>query len=286
MVECNRLSQDRLERLDESSLIQHGPYNDRIYLMKVAVPVPETLPAELVQKARQLGYSKIFAKVPAAVESLFAASGYLREAVVPGLFNRQEDGVFLGRLLTEGRQMEADPVALDGIVSWAETQSHAAWPLSPDSRFQLRECTEPDAQALAEIYRRVFPAYPFPIQDPAYLRQTMRGNIVYFGVEVNGKLVAASSAEYDHESSSAEMSDFATLPEWRGNRLASALLVRMEQSMKQHDIQTGYTIARAVSRGMNLTFARGGYRFAGRLINNTRISEGIESMNVWYKPIR
>jgi hypothetical protein len=44
-----------------------------------------------------------------------------------------------------------------------------------------------------------------------------------------------------------------------------------------------YTIARAASHGMNTTFARQGYRFAGTLVNNTHIAGGIESMNVWYR---
>jgi hypothetical protein len=34
---------------------------------------------------------------------------------------------------------------------------------------------------------------------------------------------------------------------------------------------------------MNITFARMGYRFAGRWINNTHIGGQFEDMNVWYK---
>jgi hypothetical protein len=44
-----------------------------------------------------------------------------------------------------------------------------------------------------------------------------------------------------------------------------------------------YTIARAISVGMNITFARCGYDFGGTLVNNTQIAGRIESMNVWYK---
>jgi hypothetical protein len=42
-------------------------------------------------------------------------------------------------------------------------------------------------------------------------------------------------------------------------------------------------IARAPSFGMNITFARMGYSFAGRLINNTNIGGQFEDMNVWHK---
>jgi hypothetical protein len=34
---------------------------------------------------------------------------------------------------------------------------------------------------------------------------------------------------------------------------------------------------------MNITFAKRGYNFGGRLINNTNICGGTETMNIWYK---
>jgi hypothetical protein len=46
---------------------------------------------------------------------------------------------------------------------------------------------------------------------------------------------------------------------------------------------TGYTSARSLSFGMNITFCRRGYSYAGTLVNNTCISGDIESMNVYYK---
>jgi hypothetical protein len=57
----------------------------------------------------------------------------------------------------------------------------------------------------------------------------------------------------------------------------------MGEEMKARKIKTLYTIARATSHGMNKTFGRQGYIFAGTLINNTQIGESIESMNVWHK---
>jgi hypothetical protein len=36
---------------------------------------------------------------------------------------------------------------------------------------------------------------------------------------------------------------------------------------------------------MNITFAKNGYEFCGTLTNNTDISGGLESMNVWFKPL-
>ena len=98
-------------------------------------------------------------------------------------------------------------------------------------------------------------------------------------------MVAASSSEMDVDGRNTEMTDFATLPEARGQGLAQHLLQIMERAMRKTGIQTAYTIARALSPGMNITFAKAGYRFGGTLINNTQISGQIESMNVWYKAL-
>jgi hypothetical protein len=57
----------------------------------------------------------------------------------------------------------------------------------------------------------------------------------------------------------------------------------MEREMKRLGMLTTYTIARALSPGMNITFAKMGYNYAGTLKNNCNISGCIESMNVWYK---
>jgi hypothetical protein len=53
--------------------------------------------------------------------------------------------------------------------------------------------------------------------------------------------------------------------------------------MRARNMKTPYTIARSASPGMNVTFVKSGYRYGGRVINNTNISGRIESMNVWYK---
>ncbi len=275
---------DCMEMLPCGSLIQHGPYNDRIYLMKPGKAIPDDLPMQLIKLAKQHGYSKIFAKVPGNVTSNFTNYGYIKEAVIPGFFDGNEVGVFLGYYLSNSRKQEDHSEELDNIVNLAQSKTNRPLPQLDRTRFKLLKCTENDVERMAEIYCKVFPSYPFPIQDPKYLMETMQNNIIYFGVVAEEKLIALSSAEMDKNSSSAEMTDFATLPELRGNSLGSHLLTMMETTMKQQGIKTVYTIARAISPGMNITFARLGYKFAGRLRNNTNISGSIESMNVWYKP--
>ncbi|MBW2515111.1 MAG: hypothetical protein JRE21_11150, partial [Deltaproteobacteria bacterium] len=51
----------------------------------------------------------------------------------------------------------------------------------------------------------------------------------------------------------------------------------------EQGMRMSFSIARALSPGMNTLFAGRGYTFGGTLLNNTNISGRIESMNVWYK---
>ena len=113
----------------------------------------------------------------------------------------------------------------------------------------------------------------------------MDSHVDYFAIEADGNIISASSAEKDLDNKNAELTDFATLPEWRGNGFAQLLLAQMEGDIKKQKIKTAYTIARAISPNMNIPFKKSGYSFCGRLKNNTNISGRIESMNVWYKSI-
>jgi putative beta-lysine N-acetyltransferase len=150
--------------------------------------------------------------------------------------------------------------------------------------FTIRQLGKEDIHNLVALYKAVFSVYPFPIFDGTYIESTMKDYIQYFGVFAEGKLLAASSAEIDYQAQNAEMTDFARHPDCNSGLNLSYLLLRnMEQAMKAQHIKTLYTIARAYSAGMNTTFARLNYTLAGTLVNNTLISDGIESMNVWYK---
>jgi putative beta-lysine N-acetyltransferase len=152
-----------------------------------------------------------------------------------------------------------------------------------DRSFDLKPLQKKHAKEIVQIYQTVFETYPFPIFDPDYIRNTMDGHIQYHGAIYNGKLVALSSAEVDRNGQNAEMTDFATLPEFRGKNLATQLLASMEKDMRNQEITTLYTIARLNSIAMNRTFLKLGYRFAGTLIKNTNIAGNLESMNVLYK---
>jgi len=266
------------------SLIQHGPYNDRIYLMRLADHASADFPQQLIGLAETKGYSKIFAKVPKDASAAFMQAGFMIEAEIPGFFSDRTGALFMGYYLKDARKQEDDVARLENILHIAQDRRKTAVP-PPDARFRLRQCLRDDVPAMAAIYQQTFASYPFPVHDADYLLETMQTHVTYFGAEIDGGLAALASAEMDREAANVEMTDFATLPEQAGNNLSLHLLHRMEKVMQEQDIRTAYTIARAASPAMNITFARAGYSVAGRLKNNTNISGRIESMNVWYKPL-
>jgi putative beta-lysine N-acetyltransferase len=266
-----------------NSVIQHGPFNDRVYLMKLSPEDFAEVPAKVEEIAETNGYSKIFSKIPSSAKNHFQETGHVEEAYVPGMYNGHEGVCFMAKFLSDEREKERTPDDVEAVISTALSKLNSSKEAKLSSDEECFICVEKDAVEMAMIYDLVFPSYPFPIQDPEYLLQTMQENLIYFGIRKAGKIVALSSCEMDVENSNVEMTDFATLPDHRGRGYSYYLLEKMEEKMHEMGIITAYTIARARSYGMNTVFSRSSYSYAGTLVNNTNISGSIESMNIWYK---
>ena len=272
---------DVVERIC-GALVQHGPFNDRIYVMRTgrARDVADLVPA-LDALALGKRYGKILAKIPSPAWPVFKGAGYEKEAAIPGFYRDGADALFAAKYLVEERRREP--------------RHEAAATLSGEDGFEpagggiaeatVAPCTAADAEAMGAIYRRVFHAYPFPIDNPDYLKERMGADVACFGIHLQGRLAALAAAEIDSRHQAAELTDFATLPRWRRCGLAGRLRIHMEAAVSGQGVRTAFSIARAESPGMNRVFATGGYRYGGRLKNNTRIGKGLESMNVWFKSV-
>lgn len=268
-----------------NSLIQHGPLSDRVYIMKLDSGEFEEVFALAESIADEQGYSKIFAKVPLSLIPQSIALGYEEEACIPG-FGKDPTGLaFMSKFLAEKRKGPRKTSEIMKVKSATLTQgvSQKCTILSKD--YSIEEAEIEDCSSLALLYREIFASYPFPIYDPVFIAKSMTENVRYFVIKHKKSIVAAAAAEMNYDNRTVEMTDFVTLPAYRRNQLGQVLLDHMEVAMIPEPIDTAYTIARAISYGMNITFARSDYEFAGTLINNTNISGSIESMNVWYKQI-
>ncbi len=285
------MSSDLIEKLG-SSVVHHGQANDRVYLMKLAAAdLPEII-SNIDSLVAEHNYSKAFVKIPGCLQGLFEEGGYRVEAQVPDLFQDTEDGqaaddgLFMARYYQEERMIDGDAELVQKVIDAAGEKAAEHHEVKLPEVCELRLASPKHCNEMAELYRQTFASYPFPIHDPEYLSATMATNVLYAGIWTDSKLLALASAEIDHHNGNAEMTDFATDPEWRGNGLASLLLQHLEKELLPLDIKTGYTIARAPSYGMNICFAQNGYQFSGTLVNNTQISGSLESMNVWHKDLR
>jgi putative beta-lysine N-acetyltransferase len=267
------------------TIIQHGPHNDRIYVMRLSSQDMPDITHRLYDMARANKYSKIFVKAPSFALDAFMNAGYVVEAYVPGFFDGHESGYFMAKYLDGTRAVEMKNSIVEGVLS-AASKIAGKWRVpSLMDGFTFHVAGPKDADDLARLYGRVFSTYPFPINDAAYLCREMEKNLRYFCARSNGRLVAASSAEMDHDLKNVEMTDFATLQGYQGRGISAYMLHKMEENMKHEGMKLAYTIARATSYPMNRIFSRAGYSYGGRLTNNTNICGAIESMNVWYKPM-
>jgi len=274
---------DIVEKLNTAT-IQHGKANDRIYLMNIGSEPVQRIIHEIEQLAAKHSYTKLFCKIPEKYNTQFIRNNYKQEAYIPKFFNGKKTVSFMSKFLDTSRGIltKDEKKSIKKIISLANSKKNSYNPEKANN-FYFKILDKDDIPALKNVYKTVFASYPFPIFQENYLLETMTNNIVYFGAFFKGKLVSASSAEMDIKARNVEMTDFATLPDYRGNSLSVILLDEMEKEMKKRDIKTAYTIARALSAGMNITFSKMNYTYTGTLIHNTNIAGSIESMNIWFK---
>lgn len=278
------IMRDTIETICSGSLIQHGKHNNRIYLMKLIDSDTDIIIPELSKLAEKNGYTKLFCKVPKQYAALFLADGYTLEAYIPKFYNKKKDVFFMSKFLDSERLLSVEKEQLNLLFNLLkEKQKVRKSSKKYTSAYTVRKLINTDVEQITEIYREVFETYPFPIHNPGYILKTMEEDVQYFGAELNGKLVALSSAEVDFKGGNAEMTDFATHAEHAGNNLSTLLLKAMGKEMKRQGIKTLYTIARLNSIAMNKTFLKNKYTYSGTLIKNTNIAGKIESMNIYYK---
>jgi putative beta-lysine N-acetyltransferase len=276
---------DIIQKLKHST-IQHGLVNQRIYLMKLEpLDLPGIIP-ELDALALQSRYQKILAKIPGKHKALFSKAGYGQEGLIRNFFRDRDDALFMTKYFSSQRKTMVDDDNIKEILSLATNSKEKQSFNKFDPNQTFHRCRAADAHEMSQLFKTVFKTYPFPVFDPRYLIESMNRHSRYFCVRRNGRMISIAAAEIDYANQSVEMTDFATLSKYRGQGLASYLLKQMECEMLQQGMRTLFSIARALSPAMNITFANYGYLYGGTLINNTNISGRIESMNVWYKHLK
>lgn len=213
---------------------------------------------------------------------IFIEKGYLLEGSIDRYFLGSQCYLFTKYYSAERRSniyhIEEDQTIHD-IYNLTKTPNIE----KPPKQYKLRKASEHDAKKLALLYERVFEIYPTPLNNHEYIKKTMKEGTIYYVYEIDGEIVSASSADINTFYKNAEITDCATLPHHRKFGLLKSLIVSLEEELASIGIFCVYSIARALSFGMNAALFQLGYHYRGRLTNNCYIFNKLEDMNVWVK---
>jgi putative beta-lysine N-acetyltransferase len=147
----------------------------------------------------------------------------------------------------------------------------------------LREAVEADIPEISALYEKVFKTYPIPLNQPQYVELLMDKDYLFMVITHEGTNISCALADINYQLSNAEITDCASLPEYRGQGLMFAVIGALEKEVQSRGIKCLYSIARALSPGMNTVFKKLGYTYTGRLVNNCNIFGKFEDMNLWVK---
>lgn len=267
------------------SLIQHGYYNNRIYLIQVHPDDIELILHRINYLQLVYSYEKIILKVPRSLERDFKTQDTRIEARIPGYYQGIEDALFLSRFFHIRRAEEDGFNKIQRNIHTCQNNLLPPVQKNYSQEIRIRKANTSDISELCALYKMVFETYPFPICEPYYLKKIMSSGVPFFVAETSNEVIGAGSCEIDAHASAVEMSDLAVNPKYRGYGISKMLLSFMEKHMKENHVKTAFTICRAEPLQINRLFAGFGYQHGGTLIKNTNICGKFESMNIWYKSL-
>ncbi|TLS37492.1 putative beta-lysine N-acetyltransferase [Pseudalkalibacillus caeni] len=268
---------------DHWTNIAIDPFNERVRLDDYRGNIGSVID-RLEEISNDPSFSKIIIKARAEDCDFFISKGYQNEGKLANYFSGS-DAYMMTKYKKDWRRASDYWVKEDDIFhDIIGKERNEGDSLLPEG-YQIRKGLESDAEALASMYRSVFKIYPTPLNDPEYIRRAMKDDTLFYVCIFDDKLVSAASAEINPVYYNAEITDCATLKEHRKAGLMRVIIKRLEEELKGIQIYTAYSIARALSYGMNNVLYNLGYRYGGRMANNVKIYDKWEDMNLWNKKL-
>ncbi|HQA50944.1 MAG TPA: putative beta-lysine N-acetyltransferase [Syntrophomonadaceae bacterium] len=228
----------------------------------------------------KLGLNKIWGKIPSCDSEKFVEYGFTSEASI-GSYFLNDDAIICSKFFNNRNISKTPHINKEIIQAISSAPPKNNTDLKDGYHYKLADPIE--LRALSRLFNRVFTTYPYPVFNENYLYSTLDHTIYGLIYNKQKHIAAVASAETDQLHKNAEMTDFATLPQERGQGLASIILHNLESYLKSRNYRCVYSIARSTSFSMNAVFKSAGYSYTGTLINNCNIAGGLEDMNVWYK---
>lgn len=279
MTSTNSLIQRSSFSLD----VYSDPYNQRIRIDDIRGNIVEAISkAEKLAKEQQA--EKLIIKGRKEQYVPLLEKGFTCEGMIDQYF-LGSDAYFFCKYFSSDRKKSEYDIKEDEIVKNVQLLERYIESISPPNEYQLKLVQKEDADKLAVLYKEVFKVYPTPLHDPTYICQTIDEGTIYYAFTCGDKIVSAASAEVNESYKNAELTDCATLPEHRKYGLMKILLEKLEQQLVAKGIYCSYSLARALSFGMNAALHQLGYSYRGRLVNNCYIFDKIEDMNIWVKDL-
>ncbi|MFK3959156.1 putative beta-lysine N-acetyltransferase [Guptibacillus hwajinpoensis] len=233
-----------------------------------------------IQEVFTSEYSKCIVKVKSEDVSSFLSIGYTYEGKIRFYFSGS-DAHLMTKYRTNWRRNSESWVDEEKLLKAVQNKPHTSLKGNPPMRIGI----ESDAEALAKLYQTVFSVYPTPMDDPSYIKKAMKSDTIFYVMEDQGIIKSAASAEVNRTYRNAEMTDCATLPEYRKGGTMRHLILALETELLKQEVYYAYSIARSLSFGMNAVFHQLHYEYGGRLVNNVKIYKDWENMNLWSKTL-
>lgn len=257
-------------------------YNSRIKVLNYQGKDTVSFVQKIKKTAKEKQIGKIIFQVNEKLVEPLKKEGFVLEGIIPAFFNG-DDCFYLSYFLTAERRaskyLEKEDAIIKEVLNSDRKQKMKPLP----KNLKIRAANLGDVAALVQLYRQIFSTYPSMLLNEDYVRTVINNRVRFIAVFDGEKIVSAASAEIDMENNNAEITDCATLPEYSGLGLLTAIITALEKEMWESGRGVLYSLARAGSYGMNAVLHKLNYSFNGRAINNCHICGRFEDMNIWVK---
>lgn len=276
---------ETVENIDGAT-IYHGEIHNRVYLSEINSEKIDALLPKMTALAKQKKYDKILSRVPENAINHFESNGYTIEAKIPGLYNGKTAGYFLADYLNKKRH-QCDEKQLKTIETVKSIAMAANKPSeNPHMRmpgdYTIRKLAADDFSALVTLHEKAYKYHPKHIKREQDFEQLEEMDHHFYGLFIKGELLVSAILKIHTKESNLEIVDFVTHPDYRGQNLSYYLVQEIKKLMDEVSCTTIYALARATSYGLNITYSKHGFKYAGTLTNNAFVRDALESMNVWY----
>ena len=256
-------------------------FNQRIELLKFSGD-SDKLSKRLISLCIEENLSKIICILTDKQKNCFLKKGFIVEASINGYF-KGDTAFYISYFGNRIRSISKNTIEEDKILQNALNKEGVYSHM--DKGFNIRSATKKDSKTLAHIFKEIFITYPTEMNNPEYIEYIIEKNYIFKVASINGEIVSIASANMNEELLNAEITDCITLPEYRGKGLLSDLIYNLELDLREKKFTALYSIARALSTGMNIVLKKHDFKYKGRLINNCNIMGQLEDMNLWVKQL-